>query len=286
MMGDNNTNMTTPELLQSELKTIRLYMDFSTQELADYLGVTRQTINNLESGKTKLSATQVIALFAIIDRRLRHDSKEYSSVRKLIGESPCDSDNSPSLLELWFDCLELKTKDNLVDLNNEDESEELSEGIIFVMYDFLMETRSIEVLKSLAPHLLKNGQQIILPRIHALKLIEVSEQGDAVQAEQAKKIMEYFVQLNADNLMQIRGKESDLFETDNDLIEYILSRYSSQEHIAILKQNVSEIKTESEEISACSFYYINSIGVLEKYSYPDEKLNSYRLLDEAVEDDL
>lgn len=282
----NDNNITTPELLQNELKTIRLYMDFSTQELADYLGVTRQTINNLESGKTKLSDTQVIALFAIIDRRLRHDSKEYDSVRKLIGESSCDSAGNPSVLDLWFDCLELKIKDSSVDLSNEDVNEKLTDGLIFVLYDFLMETRSIDVLKALAPYLLRKGKQIILPRIHALKLIKVSEQGDTVQAEQAKRIMDYFVQLNADNLMQIRGKESDTFETDNDLIEYILSRYSSQGHIAILIQNVSEIKTVEYAVTVCSFYYINLIGILEEYSYSEEKLNFYRLLEDAVEDDL
>ncbi len=286
MMGDSYTNMTTPELLQRELKTIRLYMDFSTQELADYLGVTRQTINNLESGKTKLSATQVIALFAIIDQRLRHDSREYNSVRELIGETSCDSGNAPSLLKLWFDCLELNTKDSLAALNNDNVSEELSKSVIFIMYDFLMERRAIEVLKLLAPYLLRNKKQIILPRNHALKLIKVSENGDVVQAEQAKRIMEYFVQLNADNLMQIRGKESDIFEDDNDLIEYIMSRYSSQEHIAILKQNVSEVETKSEEMLACSFYYINSIGVLEKYSYLDDNFDFCKLLDDAVRDDL
>ncbi len=282
---DDNT-ITTPELLQSELKTIRLYMDFSTQELADYLGVTRQTINNLESGKTKLSDTQVIALFAIIDRRLRYDSIEYTAVKELIREPSCGLTDSPSLLDLWFDCLGLKVKDNSVNLPNEDVNKELTESLIFVMFDFLMEERAIEVLKALAPHLLQRGQQIILPRVHAVKLIEASEHGDVSQADHAKKIMDYFVQLNADNLMQIRGKESDTFESDNDLIEYILSRYSSQGRIAILKQNVSEIKLVTDTATKCSFYNINSFGVLEEYFYPAEKLNFYKLLDDAVEDDL
>lgn len=283
-MDDNN--ITTPELLQSELKTIRLYMDFSTQELAEYLGVTRQTINNLESGKTKLSDTQVIALFAIIDRRLNHDSKEYAAIKELIREPSCGYDKSPSLLDLWFDCLELEVKGNLVNLSNESVNEKLTESLVFVMFDFLMEKRAIDVLKALAPHLLQRGQQIILPRVHAVKLIDVSEHGDVAQAEQAQKIMDYFVQLNADNLMQIRGKENDTFETDNDLIEYILTRYSSQEPIAILKQNVSEIKLVTDTVTKCSFYNISSLGVLEEYSYPAEKLNFYKLLDDAVEDDL
>ena len=283
-MDDNN--ITTPELLQSELKTIRLYMDFSTQELAEYLGVTRQTINNLESGKTRLSDTQVIALFAIIDRRLSHDSIEYTAVKKLIREPSCGSTDSPSLLDLWFDCLELKVKDNSVNLPSEDVNAELTEGSIFVMFDFLMEESAIEVLKALAPRLLQVGQQIILPRVHATKLIETSEHGDAAQAEQAQKVMDYFVQLNADNLMQIRGKESDTFESDNDLIEYILSRYSDRGRIVILKQNVSEIKLSTDTSTKCSFYNINSLGVLEEYSYPTEKLNFYKLLDDAVEDDL
>ena len=154
------------------------------------------------------------------------------------------------------------------------------------MFDFLMEESAIEVLKALAPRLLQVGQQIILPRVHAAKLIETSEHGDAAQAEQAQKVMDYFVQLNADNLMQIRGKESDTFESDNDLIEYILSRYSDRGRIVILKQNVSEIKLSTDTSTKCSFYNINSLGVLEEYSYPAEKLNFYKLLDDAVEDDL
>lgn len=279
-------NIATPELLQRELKRIRSYMDLSTQELADYLGVTRQTINNLEAGKTRLSDTQVIALLAIIDRRLSHSSKEYAAVRALIREPSGDGADSPSLLDLWLDCLELRSIEEPAVLPNGVVDEKLTDSLLFVMYDLLMEEKAIDVLRALVPHLLQSRRKIILPRVHAVKLIEASEHGDAARAAHAQRVMHYFVQLNADDLMQIRGKEGDDFETDNDLIAHILSRYSAQGHIAILKQNVSELKLTAEAVENCSFYRIDPMGLLERYEYPAEKLTFYKLLDDAEKDDL
>ena len=103
------------EEFQRNLKQIRQMMDLSTQELADLIGVTRQTINNLESGKSALSETNVIALLAVIDRRLFNDSYEFHKIKKILGLDKYTNPQQPlwsvSLLDIWFQISGLTYKD-------------------------------------------------------------------------------------------------------------------------------------------------------------------------------
>lgn len=98
-----NTKNKITEKLQAELKTIRLMLGFSSEGFADLIGLSRQTISSLETGKTKISDTQVIAVLAIIDRRLHQNSFEFEEIKKLleIDKLP-ESPNSDALLDTWF----------------------------------------------------------------------------------------------------------------------------------------------------------------------------------------
>jgi transcriptional regulator with XRE-family HTH domain len=54
-------------LLQQNLAAIRKIAGWTAEQLADKIGVTKQTISNLETGKTPMNLAQYIAIRAILD---------------------------------------------------------------------------------------------------------------------------------------------------------------------------------------------------------------------------
>jgi len=57
-------------LLQQNLAAIRKIAGWTAEQLADRIGVTKQTISNLETGKTPMNLTQYIAIRAILDHEI------------------------------------------------------------------------------------------------------------------------------------------------------------------------------------------------------------------------
>ena len=55
------------EKLQTNLQAIRKIARWTTAELGEQIGVTKQTISNLENRKTRMTKTQYIALRSVID---------------------------------------------------------------------------------------------------------------------------------------------------------------------------------------------------------------------------
>ena len=69
------------EKLQDNLLLIRKAGGWSAEEFGDMIGVTKQTISNLENKKTKMTKTQYIAIRAVLDYEIaeRTDSDVLSS---------------------------------------------------------------------------------------------------------------------------------------------------------------------------------------------------------------
>lgn len=144
--------------LQKKLKTVRQLMELSTQELADFIGVTRQTVNNLESGKSPLSETQVIALLAVIDRRFHSDSAEFHKIQKMLGLDAYSSTQKPiqaeSALDIWFRINGLKCKD--YNPNTLEEGMPMKEIAI-------CDSTQLMIDSSIIPRLAEKKAEIIIP---------------------------------------------------------------------------------------------------------------------------
>lgn len=56
--------------LQKNLSTIRKIAGWTTEQMGNKIGVTKQTISNLENGKNPMSFTQYIAIRAILDHEI------------------------------------------------------------------------------------------------------------------------------------------------------------------------------------------------------------------------
>lgn len=75
------TSMKEIERLQKYLLLIRRSVGWTASEFGDRIGVTRQTINNLESGRSKLTKTQYIAIRSVLDAEMN----KYPSETKMLG---------------------------------------------------------------------------------------------------------------------------------------------------------------------------------------------------------
>lgn len=75
--------------MQENLLLIRRTVGWTATEMGEKIGVTRQTINNIESGRNKLTKTQYIALRSVLDAE--------------INSSPEDTEMLSVLLEVLVD---------------------------------------------------------------------------------------------------------------------------------------------------------------------------------------
>ena len=62
--------------LQENLSSIRKVASWSADSLAEMLGVTRQTVVNLENSNVKMSKTQYIAIRALLDAEVRRSDNQ------------------------------------------------------------------------------------------------------------------------------------------------------------------------------------------------------------------
>ena len=70
--------------MQCSLKQIRQVLNIGVQELADIIGVTRQTINNIEAGRNKLTKTQYIAMRSVLDAEIAAYPEETEILRLIL----------------------------------------------------------------------------------------------------------------------------------------------------------------------------------------------------------
>ena len=70
--------------MQDNLLLIRRTIGLTAAEFGDQIGVTRQTINNIESGRNKLTKTQYIAMRSVIDAEIVKHPEETQMVKTLL----------------------------------------------------------------------------------------------------------------------------------------------------------------------------------------------------------
>lgn len=70
--------------LQQNLTTIRKVAGWTAAELGELIGVTKQTISNLENNKTPMTKTQYIAIRAILDYKISTE-QENSALSQIVS---------------------------------------------------------------------------------------------------------------------------------------------------------------------------------------------------------
>jgi DNA-binding XRE family transcriptional regulator len=70
--------------MQEHLLLIRRSIGWSADFLGEQIGVTRQTINNIESGRSKLTKTQYLAMRSIFDAEMAQSPEDTEMLRLLL----------------------------------------------------------------------------------------------------------------------------------------------------------------------------------------------------------
>lgn len=211
------------DIMQASLKQIRQVLGVGVQEFGDLMGLTRQTINNLETQKNKMSSIQYIAVCAVIDNYVK-DKPELLHVLSTILCSNEDGNTinifatieNGSLLKKWFMCFPDDSKifgflsDTTSVLVNEDFNNIAENYRVFLDQTVLFEDDFSNAIQPLALALKKSGNKFIIP----LKVIEAiqhqlmsSNENDVYRAKNGMKLL---MSMQNEKLVDIRGEKNDV----------------------------------------------------------------------------
>lgn len=70
--------------MQKNLLLIRRAVGWTAEEFGEKIGVTRQTINNIESGRNKLTKTQYIAMRSVLDAEMVQKPEDTEMLKVLL----------------------------------------------------------------------------------------------------------------------------------------------------------------------------------------------------------
>lgn len=234
--------------MQKSLKQIRLVLGFGVQEFGDLIGVTRQTINNLESQKNKMSSIQYIAVCAMIDNYIKYKPELLPVISTIL----CSNENersvnifetieNVSLLKKWFMCFpdESKIVAFLKDITPNitlDGINNIAENYrIFLDETVLLAEGFSNAIQPLAIALKNNRNKFIVP----LRVIEeiqyqiMNLNGNDVYF--AKNGMKLLKSLQDEELVDIRGEKNDI-NTINTFVS-VFAKFKCVSRLAIITCN-------------------------------------------------
>ena len=87
------------EVIYHNLLHIRKTLNMSGKDFGSMIGVTRQTINNIEAGRRKLSVTQCLAILYVLEHEIfpKLDYEKEMCIRDMCNRKVINSDYIKSL---------------------------------------------------------------------------------------------------------------------------------------------------------------------------------------------
>lgn len=243
--------------LQGSLRQIRGMLRMTATDFAEYMGITRQTVNNLEGRKSALGHTQVIAVLSIIDHKVKKNSNEWNWIQELLGIRLEDY-GTDSFQDFWFHLTGLYKEepntdrklsylyDTLTNMSTPcitvDELVDKSDKI-YLFYDFLMKRESLSFLRQLTERIMKRQKTLplIVLRTHLQAMISLKN--DDTQ-EHIITLYEEMNRLKQERLLSIENS-SCLKANFDEEYHYILQEVRTANYMV-------SILTESEELCEMS----------------------------------
>jgi Predicted transcriptional regulators len=264
---------------QISLRAIRTLMGYTASELADYVGVTRQTINNLETGKAKMSPMQFISIAAVVDNYIHSNGEMFNAIETIIdgngrkqNEKYDTSFTNLSLIKRWFACFNdsVEFDKTFVGVSNSEEYYSMLQRLanrykIFVDADVLMMPNADKFISSLTECLIAENAKLIIP-LKVVEQIQGSLQ-DVTVSEKAVKALKLINMLQRKNVAQLRGEEGD--SNTHDTILSVFAKFRSLNHLCLITQDdffAKEIKRLVDNSENQGFDilvgYVNDDGML------------------------
>ena len=221
------------ENFQNVLQDVRRQIGWNITQMANVLDVTRQTISNLETKRTKLTWVQYLAFAAVIDHDReavkKHDALEFLIDQSEGSKEACISSfKHGSMLERWFDDSEGDSQG----LSQQDVLDELVANYkIFLDTSIFLADGAEEFFERLSDSLQEHGVRAILPERVVAEFQGLESQG----RRRAEHILRC---LRAQGVLSIRG---DSMDPDNahDTILSVVFRFRSRYQICLMTQDAA-----------------------------------------------
>lgn len=229
------------DTMQLSLKQIRQILGLGVQEFSDIVGLTRQSINNLENSKIKMSTVQYIAVCAVIDHFTESQPELVSVIISILNTNDSLYDNAlfedlpnNSLLKKWFVCFSEDSK--IFARGSTDLIEELCNNYkIFLDDTALCVISSENQILDLISNMQNKSKRFIIP-LRAIESIQNQWlDSEALVKETPRNGMYNLRRLRELGVVEIRGEKS-----DTSIIATIASvfiKYKVIYRLALITQN-------------------------------------------------
>lgn len=241
--------------LYKNLKQVRNITGISVKELSEYLGLSRQTINNFESGRVVPMYSHVIAILAILDYKLKKNSPEWYAVQKALDIST-EKLGVNSFLEYWFRLSEIHLSssendnilfslyDTLINEKLKTTTITMSEFVsrsdkIYLFSDFLMKKECMPFLDTLTECIadMKKILPVVILKTHLQSILERKT------PENEEHIVALYKKLN-----QLKENDFIIIEETPYIHEDLLSDFSNISSMAQVQNLFVSVVTENKEI--------------------------------------
>lgn len=208
--------------MQLSLRQIRQVLNFGVQEFGELIGLTRQTINNLETRKNNLSSTQYIAICAVIDNFVKEKPELLPILSKILTSNEENTDlkifetiDNGSLLKKWFLCFPDESK--MIGLSKENSFiEKYDIDNIAQHYRVFLDNTALlnEGFESAVQNLTLSMKQCNNKYIIPLKTIEAIQQqlmsSNQHEISIAQRGIQTLMNMQNDDVVEIRGETNDV----------------------------------------------------------------------------
>ncbi len=214
--GEYRKNMI--RTMQRSLKQIRQILGIKVQDFGDYMGLSRQSINNLEKGEN-MSASQYLAVSAMLDFKFKQDPEQYELVLSLLRKNDVSESKKTfsnvemhSLVNKWFLCFP-GNEPHIARLGSNFSAEDIEElvGIYHIFLDdsTFIKDGGIQAVERLERVMLREKRCFVLPlRVEESLRHKAYDEVDA-SCRKAQEAMVFLKAMQERGSLDLRGEIGD-----------------------------------------------------------------------------
>ena len=288
------------QTLQLYLKPVRQILGFGVQEFADLLGLTRQTINNLETQKNRMSSIQYIAISSLIDYFTDKRPELLPSLQSLLcfkfdetDEYSFEMMSGGSLVKKWIQCFADEAKQSSIPLNQTqhllcsmDERDLAERYHIFLDDTILQQAAFSKAIQRFSLAMKENQKKFIIPLKAVESLQAMLGSNDSEKVKDAKAALQILIQLQEESLVEIRGEKGDSSVITT--LVSVFAKFKRTNRLALLTENpalaqqVLALNNDTMGGFPIRVFHISKTGTLEDVEAEEIKQSSVESGGEAL----
>ena len=251
------------------------------QEFADIIGLTRQSVNNIENCKSKMSAVQFVAICAVLDHLIESQPDVMPVLTSILNSNDTSYENNvfenmenSSFLKKWFLCF---PEDSRVITRSTDFLDNIVDSYKIFLDDSaifeIAQKCSIENSRLIA--LMKDKSKRFIVPVKAVDTIQYQllDENDSVNKTARNSIM-LLKQFQNDGLVDFRGDETDI-NVMSTLVSVFI-KFKMIHRLALITQNPKIARTvmalNNDDIGGFQIMLLrlNSDGNPEEWQFDQE----------------